>query len=287
MKNKNGDPLYVSVSAHVLYSSNGEYNGIEGSLRDVSERKKNENKIFKMNSELKDLNATKDKIFSIIAHDLKSPFQGLLGYTQILTEDYDELSEAERIDFIKGIDNLSKGTYKLLDNLLQWSRLQTGKMVFSPALFNILESLCPALELLKEIAKEKEIEIEIQIDKKYMVNADLTMLETVVRNIVSNAIKFTNPNGKIIIAAEETADAVVISIEDNGVGISSENIDKLFRIDKSVTTKGTSGEQGTGLGLLLCKEMIDIHKGKITVASEPGKGTIFSIIIPCSKKKPG
>jgi PAS domain S-box-containing protein len=280
MKNKNGDPLYVSVSAHVLSGSDGEYIGIEGSLRDVSERKKNENKIIQMNGELKDLNATKDKIFSIIAHDLRSPFQGILGYTQILSEDYDELTNAERIDFIKGIDSLSKGTYKLLDNLLQWSRLQTGKMVYSPESLNLFETLHQTIELLKEVAREKDIDIETHIGHDLKLNADSTMLETVVRNLISNAIKFTNPNGKIIIAAEKNDDSCVINVEDDGVGISKENIEKLFKIDKGITTKGTSGEQGTGLGLLLCKEMIDLHSGKIFVESEPGKGTKFSVVLP-------
>jgi PAS domain S-box-containing protein len=280
MKNKNEDPLYVSVSSHVLYGTDSEYNGIEGSLRDVSERKKNENKIIQMNNELKDLNATKDKIFSIIAHDLRSPFQGILGYTQILSEDFDELTDAERIDFIQGIDSLSKGTYKLLDNLLQWSRLQTGKMIYSPSSLNLFETLCQAIELLKEVAREKDIEIETRIDNNIKLDADSTMLETVVRNLISNAVKFTNPNGKIIVAAEKNENACVVTVEDNGVGISEENIEKLFKIDKGISTKGTSGEQGTGLGLLLCKEMIDLHNGKIIVESEHGKGTKFSVVIP-------
>jgi PAS domain S-box-containing protein len=280
MKNIFGNPVYVSVSSHIIYDEKGNYAGIEGSMRDISERKKSEEEIKKKNDELKELVATKDKFFSIIAHDLKSPFQGLLGYSDLLTNEFGSLTEEEKLEFVNGINNLSKGAYKLLENLLHWARLQTGKIIFNTDFFNLFEALKPTIFLMQDSAKKKDIQIDSSIDRKIFIIADLDMLQTIVRNLISNSIKFTNPGGNIFISAEDLGNNIKISIEDTGIGMSKEKIQKLFKIEDSFSTKGTENEEGTGLGLLLCKEMIDMHKGKIWAESQPGRGTRFCFTIP-------
>jgi PAS domain S-box-containing protein len=280
MKDKNGNPLYVSVSSHVKLNEKGEFEGIEGSMRDISERKANEEEIKRINKELVELNATKDKFFSIIAHDLKSPFQGILGYTDILLNEFKTLDDDEKIEFVHSVYNLTQGAYKLLENLLHWARLQTGNIIFNTDFFNLSEALKPQIYLMQESAKKKNIIVKSSIDRKIFVIADLDMLQTIVRNLISNSIKFTNPGGEISVTAEDLNDNIKICVEDTGVGMSKENIQKLFRIEKSFSTKGTEKEEGTGLGLLLCKEMVDMHKGEIWAESEPGKGTKMFITIP-------
>lgn len=252
-------------------------------IDDITARRKSDEEIKYKNEQLLKLNSEKDKFFSIIAHDLKSPFQGLIGYSQILSEEFETLTEEEKKDSIKSIFDLSKNTFDLLDNLLVWSRIQTGKMIYDPDRFNIFKELLPTIELLIHVAKKKDINIDFIIDKRIIVLADKNMLSTVVRNLISNAIKFTNPGGRIIVSAERVNKYLEISISDNGVGIQERVIDNLFKIDQNVSTNGTAQEEGTGLGLILCKEMIQMHGGKIWVESKVGKGSKFTFSIPDKK----
>ncbi|MFA5803208.1 MAG: PAS domain S-box protein [Melioribacteraceae bacterium] len=272
--------LWVQTDKLPYRNSHGNIVGIIGFTIDITERKNAEEKIQKMNEELKELNSTKDKFFSIVAHDMKTPFQGLLGYSQILSEEYETLSEEERKYFIKSIDELSKNTYELLDNLLIWSRIQTGRIAFNPNVFNLYQELSPTVSLLTQTAKNKNITIDYLIDKKIFVNADKNMLSTVIRNLIANAIKFTKRGGKIIISSKRVEKFVDISVVDNGVGIKKENLSHLFKIGQNVSTKGTEDEEGTGLGLILCKEMIQMHGGKIWVESELDSGSKFIFSIP-------
>ncbi|MCH8169907.1 MAG: GAF domain-containing protein [Bacteroidetes bacterium] len=251
-------------------------------IAQVIERKQNAVKLKKYAEELKEANKTKDKFFSIIAHDLKSPFQGLLGYSQILTTEYATITEEERIFFINSIDEISKNAFSLLEDLLTWSRLQTNKMEIKIEKFNLYEYLSQTISLLKQTALNKEIKINSFIDNKIYVNADKNMVCTIARNIISNATKFTNKGGEITVSSNLVENFVELSIKDTGVGIEKKNLDKLFVIDKTFTTKGTANEEGTGLGLLLCKEMIEKQGGKIWAESEPGKGSNFVFTIPIS-----
>jgi len=244
------------------------------------QKKVSNERLNALNLRLQELNSTKDRFFSIIAHDLKSPFLGLMGYSQILSEDYTQLQEDEKKIYIGNIHELTKSTYKLLENLLEWSRLQTGKIEFNPELCNIYEVLYQTLDLLAKTAENKRISIENLIDKNLTVKADKHMLQTVVRNLISNSVKFTKPNGHISAKTERKANNIHISIQDDGVGMNRTTINTLFRIDKTTSTKGTVNEEGTGLGLLLCKEMIELHNGKIWADSEEGKGSIFYISLP-------
>ncbi len=233
-----------------------------------------------LNAQLKELVATKDKFFSIIAHDLKSPFQGLLGYSQILSSEYSTLSEEEKITFINSIGDLSQSSYRLLENLLEWSRIQTGNMIYNPESFNLLLELYPTLSLVKQTAKNKDIECIYTIDGAITIKADKNMLSAIIRNLVSNAIKFTNPGGSVSIDARLKNEMVEIAVADTGIGIDEGTISKLFNVEKSISRKGTANEEGTGLGLLLCREMIEKHGGKIFVESQLGKGTKFTFTIP-------
>ncbi|MGE5497202.1 MAG: ATP-binding protein [Syntrophothermus sp.] len=253
---------------------------VAGQVAQAIERKRKSDKLKQIAQELKEANQSKDKFFSIIAHDLKSPFNGLIGLSDILTDDYDHLSDPDRKNYISHINDLSRGTYALLENLLEWSRLQTGKIEFNPVQFSLLCELKPTLSLVKETALNKNISLHHSIDESLMVYADKYMLQTVVRNLISNAIKFTEPGGSVTIDSKQTGNYIETRVTDTGIGMKQEDISKLFRTDKTMTKKGTANEKGTGLGLLLCKEMIELHGGKIKVESELKKGTTFIFTVP-------
>jgi len=275
---KDNGVIDVLISTRIV--SSHEESHVISVLQDITERKRSEEEIRQKNSELLKVNSEKDKFFSIIAHDLKSPFQGLMGYSEILSNEYSTLTEEEKFAFIRSIEELSHSSYRLLENLLEWTRMQTGQMAFYPEQFNLQVVLHPTLALLKHTALNKNIEFTHSIENLLFINADENMLSTIVRNLVSNAIKFTEKGGKINLTAARRAGCVEISVSDTGVGIDEESIKKLFSIDKNVSRKGTANEEGTGLGLLLCKEMVEKHGGRITVESEVGKGTRFAFTIP-------
>lgn len=251
-----------------------ELNSLNNSLQvEVAERKSAE-------EELKLINAQKDKFFSIIAHDLKSPFHGILGYAELLAEDYKNLSEDERITFINDIYDISKSTFRFLENLLEWSRIQTGRIEFEPQAIDLNKEIFEIFNILFAFAMQKKISLQNNVKPGMSVFADENMLNLILRNLLSNAIKFTEENGKVIITSSNNGNFIEISVVDNGIGISTDNLAKLFRIDTQYTSKGTKNEEGTGLGLLLCKEMIEINKGTIRVQSEIGKGTSFIFTLP-------
>jgi signal transduction histidine kinase len=232
--------------------------------------------------QLGELNATKDKFFSIIAHDLKSPFNSMLGFSEILNENFDEYDTQKQKKFISLIYQELQGTYKLLENLLYWSRSQRGTIDFKPKKLNLYLLVSETTELLIQLAKNKSINLINQIPKNINVEADRDMLLTIIRNLISNAIKFTPKGGEISMKATQTKDDkfVQILVTDNGVGISKETQSKLFDIGENTSTKGTENESGTGLGLILCKEFVEKHGGKIWVESELGKGSNFKFTLP-------
>ena len=281
-KNKKKEKRWLMTTKIPFFDANGNAKGIVGIGHDITEHKEMEEKLQIVYEELNELNKTKDKFFSIIAHDLKSPFQGLMGFTEILVAEYNNLPEEEKKMIVRNIDELSHSTYNLLDNLLEWSRIQRGKIKFNPSTLNLKEALKPTLSLLRQTAQNKKIHLECNMDESIKIDADINILSTIMRNLVSNSIKFTMHNGKIIVSSRDIDDFIEISVADTGVGIEKENLQNLFRIDKSVSTKGTANEGGTGLGLILCKEMIEMHGGSINVESEPGIGTVFSFTL---KKK--
>lgn len=245
---------------------------------------KPEAKSYKTEAELRMLNATKDKFFSIIAHDLKNPFNSLLGFSDLLKNDYDNFDKEEIKRFIHIMHDSSKTGFDLLENLLQWSRSQTGRIAFIPVEVNVRDVLLGCVDLLESSARKKQITIYHDIPENIRITGDIEMLSTVFRNLISNAIKFTSIGGSIKVKAKLNARYTEIIIVDTGVGISNEKINDLFRIDKQVSTFGTANEKGTGLGLVLCKEFIDKHNGKIKVVSEPKNGSEFKVFLPLESK---
>jgi signal transduction histidine kinase len=252
-----------------------------------------QNKALESNNiELKDqrlrlleLNATKDKFFSIIAHDLKSPFNSIMGFSELLVEqinknDYDGIRDYARI-----ILQSSQRAVDLLMNLMEWSRSQTGRVPFNPEPFDLNESIDDITALFDDIARQKGITIKNELPSKVTVFADRAMISTVLRNLISNAVKFTRQDGKIILAVAAQENRLTFSVKDNGIGIPKVRVEKLFHIEESESTPGTANEQGTGLGLILCKEFIEKHEGKIwaesdTVGKPGGAGSTFYFTLP-------
>jgi len=230
--------------------------------------------------ELIQLNATKDKFFSIIGHDLKNPFHSISGLSQLLLE-MKEIDEIQRNEMIKMIKESSNSASMLLENLLTWARSQSGNIQFKPEIFYVSEIVKQCFILLQLSADKKKITLQNTIDKELQVNGDVNMLLTIIRNLISNSIKFT-PNDGIISLYNNSNPTrnIEIIIEDNGIGMDESTIKKLFRIDSNITLPGTQGERGTGLGLIICKEFIQLHKGSISVESTLGKGSKFIITLP-------
>ena len=247
------------------------------------DKKRNEEKIIQYSEELKETNAAKDKFFSIIAHDLKSPFHGLLGLTRMIVEEYSSMSESEVKSYLQIIKESTESTYKLIENLLEWSRLESGKMKYNPALQNMFMIVEDTRILLNQNARMKNINLRNKLGHQSFIWGDDTMLQSLVQNLISNAIKFTPNDGSIEISEKQFDSYIEYTVSDTGVGIKDSDIDKVFRIDMNFSTKGTQQEKGTGLGLILCKEIVNIHSGEISINSVVGKGT--NIIFTLNKAK--
>lgn len=232
--------------------------------------------------ELEVINASKDRFFSIIAHDLKNPFNSLIGILEVLLEDYDEFEDEERKEYLEILNNSSNKLFNLLTELLQWARLQTSGIECNFADWSILKIIEEEVRTLDDQRNAKNISISVEVLESHIVTIDYNMISSVVRNLLSNAIKFTENKGHIKIYSKVFDSDLLISIEDNGIGMSEAVISKLFRIEEKITSIGTNRETGTGLGLILCKEFIEKNKGEINVISEKGKGSIFSFSLPLS-----
>lgn len=256
----------------------GESIGRVWSFRDVTERKRAEESLTESKNQLEELNATKNKLFSVIGHDLRSPIASVKQLIEIILSDYD-LTDTESIsELLQIIQQTTSTTYDLLENLLAWANSQRDDVVFMPTKVNLYETINACILLLDETAKSKNISIHNQISPNQLVYADQNMLMAILRNLLTNAIKFTLPHKNIYLSVINSGIDISISVKDEGVGISSENLDKLFKSTEYLTTYGTSGEKGTGLGLLLCKEFVEKHGGRIWAESQ--KGTTFNFSLP-------
>lgn len=304
---KQHNKIYVELSLSPIGDKEKkEYLGI---LRNISERKKIEEemrnlivslhiskdlteerareieilnkKLQESEKNLKELNVNKDKFFSIIAHDLKGPFSGFLGLSKILSQDLSLLTTEEIQDIAKDLHESAENLFRLLENLLEWSRIQRKSISYNPEKIIIDEIVKLNIGLLSTNAKQKNIQILNLTDENHIAYADANSLNTILRNLISNAIKFTKSNGNIVISSEITDDSnIVISIKDSGIGIPPEVQTKLFRIDSHYTSEGTNKEKGTGLGLILCKELVEMNNGKIWFISEKNVGTTFYFTLP-------
>ena len=276
----NGEYQWMLINGSPRVSEQGIFTGYIGSCININEQVKNEEKIREINTELTESNKTKDKFFSIISHDLRGPLSGLMQLFEILADEYSSLEEEEKFKLISEAAASAKRTYNLMENLLDWSRVQSGKMEYQPERINLLQLVNDVTSLYNQNIKNKNIRLEINIHNNISVFADKKMSETVLRNLISNAIKFTYPNGSISLASEKKDDFVIMIIGDTGVGISKENLPNLFRLDVSHSTKGTENESGTGLGLILCKELVQRQGGRIWIESKLNEGSTFHFTIP-------
>jgi len=314
-----GNRVIISTTKVPLINKDGEVMGIVGMGRDITKTKRIEiqlrkrtedlqetnrlleerqeeiqqqaeelaaqaDNLRKINDELERLNRTKDKFFSIIAHDLRNPFHAIIGFSELLTKEYRSMNDQQRIGLLELINVSSEGAFNLLENLLQWARTQTDKIKYSPENMDINDIAASTLSLLSITAEKKHIKLVNALEPKTQVYADKNMINTVIRNLVSNAVKFTKNGGEVRISATDKGDLIEINISDTGTGMNKENLGKLFRIDTYHSTTGTAGETGTGLGLIICREFIEKHGGKIKVESEEKKGSTFSFSLPREKK---
>lgn len=249
-----------------------------GVIHDITERKKSEVSLKESEQQLKELNTTKDKLFSIIAHDLRTPFTNIIGLTGLLIDNSIDFEESEK--YIKILNSSAKNTLILLDNLLNWAKSQTGQLIFKPEKIIISNVIQEIIALNKLHADTKSISVSYTSSNDLEVFADVNMLRTVLRNLISNAIKFTNKGGHVIINNVLKDNHVEISISDNGIGMNEEKHKFLFEIISNTTTLGTANENGSGLGLVLCKEFVNKNGGTIWAESEEGKGSCFKFTLP-------
>lgn len=275
---KGNQIVWIEEVSEIVYDTNREFAKMIGTMHDITDRKNAE-------QALKESNKTKDLFFSIIAHDLKSPFNTLLGFSDLLVKRPDDFDEQKQRKFLNAINQNIKSTYNLLENLLLWSQTQRGSIDFEPEKANLFLQVTETYNLLNQQAVSKSIILENKTPESIYIWVDKNMFQTTLRNLISNAIKFTPRGGSIELTAKPISNKseksyTQISVKDNGAGISKEKQEQLFKISENISTKGTEGESGTGLGLILCKEFIEKHGGKIWVKSEKGKGSEFIFTIP-------
>jgi len=274
-----GSKRSVFIIAVLQFDDNNIFNGSHGIFRDITEQKQAELALKESERRLRHLNSDKDRFISILGHDLKNPFSNILGFSEILTDEIESLNKEEIKEIAKNIIKSAKITTNLLEEILLWAKTQQGKIPFKPQILSFKDICKDTLEMLISNANAKNIPFNCSSEEDIKVFADIEMLKTVLRNLGSNAIKFSKTGGAININAEVNSDNVTISVSDNGNGIPPDDLAKLFNISEVLTTKGTAGETGTGLGLLLCKDFVEKHGGKIWAESEEGKGSKFSFTI--------
>ena len=259
----------------VEYSDDAKPLRMIGTHTDMTER-------MELEQKLQRLNADKDRFMQILAHDLRSPFTSIIGFSEVLVDQVKEKDFEGIEEYAKIIQQSSRHALELLMSLMEWTRSQTGKLEFNPGRLDIIDLIRDITQVFDAIAGQKSILIKKELPHQVLVSADKSMISTIIRNLISNAIKFTNAGGNIIVSAEEKPQELIISIRDSGIGMSWTTIEKIFRINEFHSTMGTNNEEGTGLGLLLCKEFAENHGGKIWVESEEGTGSTFYFSLPLS-----
>lgn len=238
------------------------------------------NQLNDTNKELSESNATKDKFFSIIAHDLRNPFNSLIGFSRYLKDNINTIEKDELIEILEMIHQSSISTFSLLEDLLMWSKSQLGKIRFEPAMVNFYDIWKEVHFSLNETARRKRISLKSPDNINLEIFCDKNMVKTILRNLISNAIKFSPQSMEVKTEVKKENNIAVISVTDNGVGIEKERLKDLWQLGKQVSTQGTDNESGSGLGLILCKEFTDIHNGKIKASSTPGEGSTFTVQLP-------
>ena len=280
-KTKDGRLLNIEGSANPILNDQKEIIGFIGIQHDITSRKLAEEEIKLKNELLQTSNAEKDKFFSIISHDLRDSLSAFVNATQIIAEEIHTMELEEIRDITRSMKISATNLYNLLVNLLEWSKLKRDGMDFVPEKLNLKEKIGDCIDVLSESARKKRIEVSFSIPDEIEVLADNHMFDTIFRNLLSNAIKFTHVGGKVNVTADYDSDhSILIKVSDSGIGMTTELKNKLFLISERTGRTGTEGEMSTGLGLLLVKEFIEKHGGKIWVESEAGYGSTFSFTIP-------
>lgn len=283
---KIGTPTWMEVTSNAMYDSANNFIGFSCISQDITQNKNieqilHENEILHQNElQLKELIATKDKFFLIIAHDLRSPFNSILGFLELLQTNYEDFSDSEKKDYIKMISENANSTLCLLENLLVWAKSQTGRISYQPVNQKLIPLVKSVNETFNSALNLKKITLKILIIDDIEIFADTNMLIAIFNNLISNAIKYSYQGGTILIKAQKMQDQIEIIIIDNGIGMNKKTENQLFRIDELVTNPGTNNEKGCGLGLILCKDFVERHNGSIYVKSEPEKGSQIIIKIP-------
>ncbi|MEI6696894.1 MAG: PAS domain-containing sensor histidine kinase [Bacteroidota bacterium] len=284
IKHKNGHWVWVRDRGSVIsYSSDGKPLMMFGTHSDISNQKQAEKEINEINTKLSKVNTEKDKFFSIIAHDLRGPLGNFMGLSKIMAESLKEFSFDDIENFANTLEKSASNLYRLLENLLEWSKMQQGIIPFNPKLIALKMIVFESIGMTGNAAEKKEIKISYNISAETEVFADSNILQTILRNLISNAIKFTHKGGDIEISAKPNKDhELEISVKDTGIGMSQEIMGNLFKIDTDTNRKGTDDEPSTGLGVIICKDLIEKHGGKLWIESEVGVGSCFYFTLPIS-----
>jgi signal transduction histidine kinase len=273
MLNPEGNYEWLQNNTTATYDSSGK------ALRRIVQAR-SITKQVELENELRKLNADKDQFLRILGHDLRNPFNSLIGFSGLLLENLHEYDLQQIEEQVKIINQTSLKTYELVEQILLWVKSQSGKLELSKEWFDFQQESTNVVRTIENMAVKKGIQIDIIETGKICLLADLNIFKTVLRNLISNAIKFTNPNGHIRISAEKQEQSLLIAVSDDGIGMDEKVIAKLWEIHTNYTSKGTNGETGTGFGLKLCKELIEKHGGKIWAESVPGKGSKFIFSLP-------
>jgi PAS domain S-box-containing protein len=278
---KNGNLMFIAFEGKNGYDLDGKFKQTHCILQDITQQRKAELEILEKNKQMIELNAEKDKFFSILAHDLRGPFHSFLGLTTLVAEDLPKLKMEQLINISISMKNSATNLFRLLENLLNWAKIRQGLIPFNPKFISLYQIVIDNIEIVKEPAKKKGVVIKNICPKEIMVFADSNMLQTVIRNLISNALKFTSKGGKIDISAIQLNGLdVEVSIQDSGIGMCPEMVKDLFRIGIKTSREGTEGELSTGLGLILCNEFIKKHGGNIFAESIEDEGSMFRFTLP-------
>lgn len=279
-----GGKRQILITASPQYQED-EFKGTFAVIRDVTDWRTAEENLKKSEQELREANAAKDKFFSIIAHDLKNPFISILGCTEMMLKDYNSYDQEEIRTFLKMINDASRQVHALLENLLNWSQAQTGRIKMEPEGLEVHQIVETVFKLFEGSSLEKNLSMQNKVKPGTTIYGDFNMISSIIRNLVSNAIKFTRPRGKIAVSTKTSKNYTDILVSDTGIGMPEEMINRLFRIDENVARTGTANEEGTGLGLVLCMEFAKKNKGTLTVSSKEGKGSVFSLRLPRKREE--
>jgi PAS domain S-box-containing protein len=279
-----GKKRFLRFTTSPIYDSTGNVNQVIKQVEDVTEKTKIKNKLGKFSEELVQLNKSKDRFISILSHDLKQPFNTILGFSDILINSRHKLSPEKTDKYLKLINQSAQQTYRLLSELLFWAKSQSGKNEIQPETFLVIEICDSVMQNVASLAEGKSIEIHCLVAEKLYMYADINIFKIVLRNLLTNAIKYSHPNNDIYIYADIQNGMAVVTVSDSGVGMDEEEIPGIWDIHKKQSRPGTTNEKGSGFGLSLCKDLIQKHKGDIWVKSKKNQGSDFTFALPLLSK---